>query len=80
MADRTDNRVRAARKALGYSQPQMAKAMGVSAQTLKRWEHPTGYNISKGPTWPPEWACRHAELLQGVVQAHRRLTEVLESE
>ena len=60
-----NNRILSARQKMGLSQSQMAKVMGVTTRTIKKWEEPRRYEELE-TTWPPETACRHATLLAGI--------------
>lgn len=55
--------IRARRKGLGLSQPQLAEYLGVSASTVRKWEQ--GLRVC---TWP-EWSLRLAFTLADKSQA-----------
>ena len=59
-----NNRILSARQKMGLSQSQMAKVMGVTTRTIKKWEGPRPERLDS--IWPPEPACRHATLLVGI--------------
>ena len=64
-----NNRILSARQKMGLSQSQMAKVMGVTTRTIKKWEGPRPELDS---IWPPEPACRHATLLAGIDAMKKR--------
>ena len=59
-----NNRILSARQKMGLSQSQMARVMGVTTRTIKKWEGPRPERLDS--IWPPEPACRHATLLVGI--------------
>jgi|6_EtaG_2_1085325.scaffolds.fasta_scaffold04742_4 hypothetical protein len=61
---RFNNRILSARQKMGLSQSQMARVMGVTTRTIKKWEGPRPERLDS--IWPPEPACRHATLLVGI--------------
>ena len=67
-----NNRILSARQKMGLSQSQMAKVMGVTTRTIKKWEGPRPELDS---IWPPEPACRHATLLAGIDAMKKRLAQ-----
>ena len=65
----SNERVRATRLKLGYSQPIFAKALNVSTQTVKAWEQ--GTRVPDGPTRRLlEIAEETPEILQRKVHVH----------
>ena len=67
-----NNRILSARQKMGLSQSQMARVMGVTTRTIKKWEGPRPERLDS--IWPPEPACRHATLLVGI-DAMKKRTE-----
>jgi putative transcriptional regulator len=66
-----NERVRATRLKLGYSQPIFAKALNVSTQTVKAWEQ--GTRVPDGPTRRLlEIAEEAPEILQRKVHLHAK--------
>ena len=68
-----NNRILSARQKMGLSQSQMAKVMGVTTRTIKKWEGPRPERLDS--IWPPEPACRHATLLVGIDAMKKRLAQ-----
>ena len=58
---------RATRETIGLTQGDVAKALGVSLRTVKRWEHPDWQE-------PPEDAC---EWLLGMLERHDTLVDAM---
>ena len=65
------NRIIEARKSMGLTPAEFAEVMGVEVRTVYTWEAPKYEDLTK--TWPPEPACRHAQLLAGIDAMRRRL-------
>ena len=70
---RLNNRILSARQKMGLSQSQMARVMGVTTRTIKKWEGPRPERLDS--IWPPEPACRHATLLAGIDAMEKRLAQ-----
>ena len=65
------NRIIEARKSLGLTPAEFAEVMGVEVRTVYTWEAPKYEDLDR--VWPPEPACRHAQLLAGIDAMRRRL-------
>jgi hypothetical protein len=71
IADSAKNRVAEARRSMELSPAEFANRMGVTVRTVQKWEAPRYEDLTT--PWPPEPACRHAQLLAGIDAMRRRL-------